>query len=194
MASSPPTVPNNYTASSLVISLHNCLHLWHGMPRTLLEVCSKLVLGFSTGHVGTTSLSSAASYRWPKSELPQLRIPGASASMKQSIQNELMVHFFFEPSLLEASANRSVGEEKAFVYNTYFHKMYTSAKNKHFFVRNLNRAVIWIGVIQLLLGTFCVMADGNKLQEIVLMCLHYGVFSNFIKLLYAGGMIVNLVM
>ena len=38
------------------------------------------------------------------------------------------------------------------------------------------------------------MAYGTKLQEIVLMNLHYGVFSNFIKLLYAVGMVVNLVM
>jgi hypothetical protein len=38
------------------------------------------------------------------------------------------------------------------------------------------------------------MAYGNKLQEIVLMNLNYGLFSNFIKLLYAIGMIVNLVL
>ena len=38
------------------------------------------------------------------------------------------------------------------------------------------------------------MAYGNKLQEIVLMNLNYGLFSNFIKLLYAVGMIVNLVL
>lgn len=73
-------------------------------------------------------------------------------------------------------------------------KLYTSSENKHFFVRNLNRAVIWIGVIQLCLGLVCVIAYGNKLQEIVLMCLHYGIFMNFIKLLYAGGIVVNLVM
>jgi len=39
-----------------------------------------------------------------------------------------------------------------------------------------------------------VVAYGGKLQEIVLMNLNYGVFSNFIKALYAIGMIVNLVM
>ena len=46
----------------------------------------------------------------------------------------------------------------------------------------------------MLLGTICVVAYGSKLQEIVLMCLHYGIFSNFIRLLYAMGMVVNLVM
>ena len=46
----------------------------------------------------------------------------------------------------------------------------------------------------MLLGSICVIAYGNKLQEIVLMNLTYGVFGNFVKLLYALGMIVNLVM
>ena len=44
------------------------------------------------------------------------------------------------------------------------------------------------------MGTIAVMAYGSHLQEIVLMNLHYGIFSNFIKLLYAVGMVVNLVM
>jgi hypothetical protein len=73
-------------------------------------------------------------------------------------------------------------------------RLYTNAKNKNFFVRNLNRAVLYIGLIQAFLGIICVMAYGNKLQEIVLMNLNYGLFSNFIKLLYAIGMIVNLVL
>ena len=73
-------------------------------------------------------------------------------------------------------------------------KLYTNAKNKNYFVRNINRAVLILGITQALLGIICVMAYGNKLQEIVLMNLNYGVFSNFIKLLYAIGMIVNLVM
>lgn len=73
-------------------------------------------------------------------------------------------------------------------------RLYTNSKNKHFFVRNINRAVLFLGVIQAILGTLCVIAYGNKLQEIVLMNLTYGVFGNFIKLLYAVGMIVNLVM
>jgi len=73
-------------------------------------------------------------------------------------------------------------------------RLYTHAKNKNYFVRNLNRAVLWVGITQLLLGTICVVAYGSRLQEIVLMCLHYGIFSNFIRLLYAIGMIVNLVM
>lgn len=51
-----------------------------------------------------------------------------------------------------------------------------------------------LGVTQAILGIICVVAYGNKLQEIVLMNLNYGVFSNFIKALYAIGMIVNLVM
>ena len=73
-------------------------------------------------------------------------------------------------------------------------RLYTNAMHKNYFVRNLNRGIIIIAVIQLILGTVCVMAYGNRLQEIVLMNLHYGVFSNFIKLLYAIGMVVNLVL
>ena len=73
-------------------------------------------------------------------------------------------------------------------------KLYTNSKNKHFFVRNINRAVLFLGVVQVLLGTICVIAYGSKLQEIVLMNLTYGVFGNFVKFLYAIGMIVNLVM
>ena len=42
------------------------------------------------------------------------------------------------------------------------------------------------------MGVICVLAYGNRLQEIVLMNLYYGVFSQFIKLLYAFGMVVNL--
>ena len=73
-------------------------------------------------------------------------------------------------------------------------KLYTNSKNKHFFVRNINRAVLFLGVVQILLGTICVIAYGSKLQEIVLMNLTYGIFGNFVKFLYAIGMIVNLVM
>jgi len=72
--------------------------------------------------------------------------------------------------------------------------LYTNAQRKNFFVRNLNKAVLAIGLIQAVLGILCVLAYGNHLQEIVLMNLHYGVFSNFIKLLFAIGMIVNLVL
>lgn len=61
-------------------------------------------------------------------------------------------------------------------------------------MRNINRAVLILGVTQALLGIICVVAYGSKLQEIVLMNLNYGLFSNFIKALYAIGMIVNLVM
>lgn len=73
-------------------------------------------------------------------------------------------------------------------------RLYTNALHKNYFVRNLNRGILAIGIVQVLLGTICVMAYGTKLQEIVLMNLNYGVFSNFIKLLYAIGMVVNLVM
>ena len=102
------------------------------------------------------------------------------------------IHWFmpFYPYFMDCLCKIQVSYEGAPVIP----KLYTNAQNKHYFVRNLNRAVMWIGLIQLFLGTICVMAYGNKLQEIVLMCLHYGVFSNFIKLLYAIGMVVNLVM
>jgi hypothetical protein len=73
-------------------------------------------------------------------------------------------------------------------------RLYTNAKNKHLFVSNLNRAVIFLGVIQFIFGTLCVYSYGNKLQEIILLNLTYGTFSNFIKLLYTGGMMINLVM
>lgn len=73
-------------------------------------------------------------------------------------------------------------------------KLYTNAKNKHYFVRNLNKAVLYLGIIQAIMGVICVIAYGNKLQEIILMDLYYGVFGNFVKLLYAMGMVVNLVM
>ena len=71
-------------------------------------------------------------------------------------------------------------------------KLYTHAKNKHFFVRNLNRGVLFLGITQALMGIICVIAYGSRLQEIVLMNLYYGVFSQFIKFLYAMGMVVNL--
>ena len=54
--------------------------------------------------------------------------------------------------------------------------------------------VLWVGIILVLLGTICVVAYGSRLQGIVLMCLHYGIFSNFVRLLYAIGMVVNLVL
>ena len=73
-------------------------------------------------------------------------------------------------------------------------RLYTNAKNKHLFVKNINKAVIFLGVVQFIFGTFCVYAYGNKLQEIILLSLNYGTFSNFIKLLYTGGMVLNLVM
>ena len=73
-------------------------------------------------------------------------------------------------------------------------KLYTNAQNKHYFVRNLNKAILYLGIIQAIMGVICVIAYGNKLQEIILMDLYYGVFGNFVKLLYAMGMVVNLVM
>lgn len=42
------------------------------------------------------------------------------------------------------------------------------------------------------MGVVCVYAYGSKLQEIVLMNLYYGVFSQVVRLLYAVGMVVNL--
>lgn len=56
-------------------------------------------------------------------------------------------------------------------------KLYTNAKNKHFFVRNLNRGVLALGFTQAIMGIVCVYAYGSRLQEIVLMNLYYGVFS-----------------
>ena len=43
------------------------------------------------------------------------------------------------------------------------HKLEFNGKNKHYFVRNLNKAVIFLGIIQVLFGTLCVFAYGNKL-------------------------------
>lgn len=46
----------------------------------------------------------------------------------------------------------------------------------------------------MLIGSVCAYAYGNKLQEIVIMSMEYGIFSTFVRGLYATGMIVNLVM
>lgn len=73
-------------------------------------------------------------------------------------------------------------------------KLYTNAKNKHFFVRNINRGVLALGLFQALMGIICVYAYGSRLQEIVLMNLYYGVFSQFVRLIYSFGMIVNLML
>ncbi len=45
----------------------------------------------------------------------------------------------------------------------------------------------------MLIGSICAYAYGEKLQEIVIMSLEYGLFSTFVRALYATGMIVNLV-
>lgn len=71
-------------------------------------------------------------------------------------------------------------------------RLYSNAQNKHFFVRNINRAVLYLGLFQAFMGVICVLAYGNRLQEVVLMNLYYGVFSQFVKLMFAFGMIVNL--
>ena len=73
-------------------------------------------------------------------------------------------------------------------------RLYTSSRDKPKFADNLKKAVYAIAILQMLIGSLCAYAYGNKLQEIVIMSMEYGIFSTFVRGLYATGMIVNLVM
>lgn len=42
-------------------------------------------------------------------------------------------------------------------------KLYTNSKNKHFFVRNINRGVLALGLVQAVMGIVCVYAYGSRL-------------------------------